>query len=298
MWQRLIFIAYLLGISLLLFAKNGSSLRIYVGVNKLSNVHYHSSSLVHNKAIQWQLKATPSEPDLQSIKGMKGYYVRPSRAIEKGGGFYVPGLEGERIRILAAITFIFLLLFNHSGLQNESFSLVVTEVVTIICSVVLFLQGIQLNRPDSNNVNKSNEKSISIWKSSEFPFNDVLISIATALFQNIPQLSNVAIINNDMSNQIKENNILFQLGDDDDYLKYPKLFESSVLIEKINEMQGKFLQNQIEIIEATSGNSVETLLLIDSRQWLWILMINKSLVPQEINKSLIQSLIALPFQSK
>jgi hypothetical protein len=27
---------------------------------------------------------------------MKGYYVRPSRAIEKGGGFFVPGLEGDR----------------------------------------------------------------------------------------------------------------------------------------------------------------------------------------------------------
>ena len=32
-------------------------------------------------------------------KSMKGYYVRPSRAIEKGGGFFVPGLEGDRYRI-------------------------------------------------------------------------------------------------------------------------------------------------------------------------------------------------------
>ena len=40
------------------------------------------------------------EKDLQPLKingkSMKGYYVRPSRAIEKGGGFFVPGLEGDR----------------------------------------------------------------------------------------------------------------------------------------------------------------------------------------------------------
>ena len=47
------------------------------------------------------------DPDLVGSRGMKGYYRRPSRAIEKGGGFYVPGLEGEKIRIVSAsFTFI------------------------------------------------------------------------------------------------------------------------------------------------------------------------------------------------
>ena len=41
--------------------------------------------------------------DMKGLPGMKGYYRRPSRAIEKGGGFFVPGLEGERIRLLTAV---------------------------------------------------------------------------------------------------------------------------------------------------------------------------------------------------
>lgn len=31
-----------------------------------------------------------------------GYYARPSAAFEQGGGFYVPGLEGPRLRLAAA----------------------------------------------------------------------------------------------------------------------------------------------------------------------------------------------------
>ena len=42
------------------------------------------------------------DKDLAGIRGLKGYYRRPSRAIEKGGGFFVPGLEDEKIRIFSA----------------------------------------------------------------------------------------------------------------------------------------------------------------------------------------------------
>jgi hypothetical protein len=49
-----------------------------------------------------RLQQTKNEKDLEGIRGLKGYYRRPSRAIEKGGGFFVPGLEGEKIRIVSA----------------------------------------------------------------------------------------------------------------------------------------------------------------------------------------------------
>ena len=41
---------------------------------------------------------------------MKGFYRRPSKAIEQGGGFFIPGLEGERIRIVTALALLVALL--------------------------------------------------------------------------------------------------------------------------------------------------------------------------------------------
>jgi hypothetical protein len=41
----------------------------------------------------------------------------PSRAIEKGGGFFVPGLEGERIRVLTQRLWIFMLAVNRNGVS-------------------------------------------------------------------------------------------------------------------------------------------------------------------------------------
>jgi hypothetical protein len=43
-------------------------------------------------------------------RGMKGFYRRPSKAIEQGGGFFVPGLEGERVRLLTAFALLVALL--------------------------------------------------------------------------------------------------------------------------------------------------------------------------------------------
>ena len=46
--------------------------------------------------------AAPPPPPPPKVKG-SGYYVRPSAALERGGGFYVPGLEGDRLRLLVAV---------------------------------------------------------------------------------------------------------------------------------------------------------------------------------------------------
>lgn len=44
----------------------------------------------------------------------RNLYVRPSAAIERGGGFYVPGLEGGRLRILVGALIGALLALNHA----------------------------------------------------------------------------------------------------------------------------------------------------------------------------------------
>lgn len=72
---------------------------------------------------------------------MKGYYRRPSRAIEKGGGFYVPGLEGEKIRIITSGALVLMYIANRAGQTAASLPQVVSELTGISVALLLFAQG-------------------------------------------------------------------------------------------------------------------------------------------------------------
>ena len=88
------------------------------------------------------LRAVPTdEVDLKGISGMKGYYRRPSRAIEKGGGFYVPGLEGERIRVLTAAALVLMYVTNRAGQTVASLPQVISELTGLSLALLLFVQG-------------------------------------------------------------------------------------------------------------------------------------------------------------
>ncbi|KAJ1624408.1 hypothetical protein T492DRAFT_1047490 [Pavlovales sp. CCMP2436] len=56
------------------------------------------------------IRANAQEP-ANKISG--SYYRRPAKALERGGGFYVPGLEGDRLRIAVASSVSLTLLANH-----------------------------------------------------------------------------------------------------------------------------------------------------------------------------------------
>ena len=45
---------------------------------------------------------------------VKGVYSRPSAAIEKGSGFYIPGLEGSKVRLLFGTLVLLLNYINHT----------------------------------------------------------------------------------------------------------------------------------------------------------------------------------------
>jgi hypothetical protein len=51
-------------------------------------------------------------------KKPSGVYVRPSGAIERGSGFFVPGLEGSRVRLVIGTVLLGLTSFNHVLLQR------------------------------------------------------------------------------------------------------------------------------------------------------------------------------------
>ena len=99
--------------------------------NCVSRLHKQSSSLLMS-----------TESDMEGKRGMKGYYRRPSRAIEKGGGFFVPGLEGEKIRVVSAAAIILMIASNRAGVQDATVSQITSEIIGIVMALILFLQGI------------------------------------------------------------------------------------------------------------------------------------------------------------
>ena len=77
--------------------------------------------------------------------GMKGFYTRPSMAIEKGGGFFIPGLEDQKIRILTSVSILFII-FTSQVINNQftTTQLIISEIISIFTAMILFLQGVLL----------------------------------------------------------------------------------------------------------------------------------------------------------
>ena len=67
-----------------------------------------------------------------------GVYVRPSAAVERGSGFFVPGLEGPRVRLFVGTLLLVATAVNH-GLSetNSAFS----EALAVLFSGLVLLQG-------------------------------------------------------------------------------------------------------------------------------------------------------------
>ena len=81
----------------------------------------------------------PPPPPVKS-----GYYKRPSAALEQGGAFYVPGLEGSRLRVAAASVLSVGLVLNRVLSQGEPVgSQLVSEVLGAIGCAIIFVQAAQ-----------------------------------------------------------------------------------------------------------------------------------------------------------
>jgi hypothetical protein len=77
-------------------------------------------------------------------RGTKGLYVRPSKALEVGGGFYVPGLEGYRLRVAIVGLIVTLLTLNRvllPGFEPQP-TQVVSETITVLTAGFVLLQAL------------------------------------------------------------------------------------------------------------------------------------------------------------
>jgi len=82
--------------------------------------------------------------DKDKAKAPSGVYSRPSAAIEKGSGFYVPGLEGSRVRGIFGILVLALNCLNQassSSTANSSYQST-SESITVLFGFLLIIQGI------------------------------------------------------------------------------------------------------------------------------------------------------------
>ncbi|CAM9898633.1 unnamed protein product [Choristocarpus tenellus] len=74
-------------------------------------------------------------------KNLSSYYKRPSAAIERGGGFFIPGLQGSRLQLVFSGVILGLLLLGGSPPSTMSPSQLSSEVLATMAGLVLLLQG-------------------------------------------------------------------------------------------------------------------------------------------------------------
>lgn len=80
-----------------------------------------------------------------------GYYKNPSRAIEKGGGFYIPGLRGPRLRFLVPVVAVVFLAANHASGGTSTDALSRTELLDVIAAMGLLGTALQDVLSDGKN---------------------------------------------------------------------------------------------------------------------------------------------------
>jgi len=97
--------------------------------------------------------------------GKRGIYSRPSAAIERGSGFFIPGLEGGRVRIVFGLVLIIANVVNNNigtaatSAVNVEYG--ITEWIGIIFSIIIISQGIFEGMEENSTTNDSESSSSS-----------------------------------------------------------------------------------------------------------------------------------------
>lgn len=82
-------------------------------------------------------------------RGTKGLYVRPSKALEVGGGFYVPGLEGYRLRVAIVGLVLTLLTLNRVLLPGFQPQPTQVRVLALSCQTIYLFLSLPQTAPFS-----------------------------------------------------------------------------------------------------------------------------------------------------
>jgi hypothetical protein len=113
----------------------------------------------------------------------RGIYSRPSAAIERGSGFFIPGLEGPRIRILFGMTVLIADAANHVLTESQvgDYGQVIAEVLSAGYGAFLLLQGLIESGVGNRGVASKRDSNIDLIVESDGSGDDSIVikSVAT-----------------------------------------------------------------------------------------------------------------------
>lgn len=97
-----------------------------------------------SKRVQVKM-ASKRPPEVKPV-----FYRNPSKAIEKGGGFYIPGLRGPRLRYFVSMLSATLLTLNHVVSPNvDSITLRISEFLAVVAILTVFTTALLDKRQES-----------------------------------------------------------------------------------------------------------------------------------------------------
>ena len=70
----------------------------------------------------------------------KGYYIRPASAFERGGGFFIPGLEGWRLRFAISSIILLLLAAERSIVIEGDTQQLLSEAIAATAAISLIIR--------------------------------------------------------------------------------------------------------------------------------------------------------------
>ena len=146
----------------------------------------------------------------------KGVYVRPSAAIERGSGFFIPGLEGPKVRLVFGVVVLLLTTVNRALTHSaEGTTITVTETLAIVYAMLLLLQAaiefgkeergfvVSLLDPAENNMDRA-EVWTQRWQQTIQQTRMDQIQWSAASYLALTPATNIMLIQN--------NTVLYRLG--------------------------------------------------------------------------------------
>jgi hypothetical protein len=91
----------------------GTGGRFYYPSSSLNRIILHAEQPSKSNSNNNKSSSNNKTSSTKKTTGSAGVYVRPSGAIERGSGFFVPGLEGSRVRLVFGGVLVLLTAINH-----------------------------------------------------------------------------------------------------------------------------------------------------------------------------------------
>jgi len=239
--------------------------------------------------------------------------VRPSRAIEKGGGFFVPGLEGGKIRVVSGLFLFLLYAINRPAAVDFNVIDVpetISQIIGLVAICLLFAQGIvELIPTQSPTIAQSTNSFLSILQSAADE--DTLLTgradaVARSIIKTCAHVNYIAVLVDPQSGINSSSNILYEIGPISGDINPTILGNATFaqLKEYCNGQSGfaTFRANSPvgnEVRAAFAGipsNTREISIAEDHKAMIWIIASSndESDSLSNISKTWIQSLLATP----